>query len=198
MASVVEIEHGLHAALLKLGHEVVETVEDGVVVDAGGSLQHGHDVGGLVFFAVAAHEHAQVVDAGGLQQVELAGQALAVAASAFGGENGAVPEVGADVAVHGVADAEFAVGHGDVVCRAVGIGGGGCRLAGVEACYGCHGAEAAGCGVEELFHGYMRVICVLQGVSCRRSMWAAGWVRSCGRVSAGGPSCCAPCLWRSS
>src|SRR5690606_26874725 len=44
-------------------------------------------------------QHAQVVDAGGLELVELGAQALAVAHAVLGAQVGAVPEVGAGEAV---------------------------------------------------------------------------------------------------
>lgn len=60
LPGVVEIDHGLHAAALELSHQIVQAVEDGVVVHARRSLEHGHDMRWYVLVAVAAREHTQI------------------------------------------------------------------------------------------------------------------------------------------
>ncbi len=109
---VVEIEHGFHVALLEFGKEVVESFKEGIVVDAGGCLEHRLYVRFKSFGTIAADEHAEVGETQLLEEVEFACEALAVAIL-LGAEYGAVPEVCADETVEGVADVEFAVAHGD-------------------------------------------------------------------------------------
>ena len=102
---VVEVEHGQHVALAEFGHQIVEAVEDGVVVDARRRLQRGLHTRADAVLAVGAHKDAQVADTDALERVELAGQAFAVAARALRGKDGAIPEVGAHIVVgHAVAD----------------------------------------------------------------------------------------------
>ena len=65
--------------------------------------------------SVAAHQHAHVVDAHLLHQVQFLGQTLPVATLSLAGQNGTVPEVGPDVAVLVFSDVEAAVAHGHEV-----------------------------------------------------------------------------------
>ncbi len=90
---VVEIDDGFHATLFEVGYEVVETAQEGVVIDSGRCLHYGFYVGGETFAAVAAGKDAEVADAKLLQAVEFAGETLAVASASFRGKYGAIPKL---------------------------------------------------------------------------------------------------------
>ena len=75
-------------------------------------------MGGETFAAVAAGKDAEVADAKLLQAVEFAGETLAVASASFRGKYGAIPEVGAYVAVGRVTDVELSVTD----CHKCGVG----------------------------------------------------------------------------
>ena len=115
---VVQVEHGHHPTLAHLLQQVVEAGQYGVVIHAGGLLQRGFHLGPDAALAVRAHEDAQVVDAHLLHQVELLREALAVAPLPFRAEDGAVPEVGANIIIRFAALDEVPVLHAhEVRCR---------------------------------------------------------------------------------
>ena len=68
---VIEIEHSDHLALAHLHEQVVETSENGVVIDARLDLQRGFHLGLEASLAISTHEDAQVIDAHTLHLVEL-------------------------------------------------------------------------------------------------------------------------------
>ena len=96
LPGVGQVEHGPHAAFAHLGEQEVEPVERAVVVDARGGLEDGFDLRDDPFAALRTDQHPQVVDARRVHAVEFAAEPCAVAAGTFGGEQGAVPEIGAD------------------------------------------------------------------------------------------------------
>ena len=109
---IVEIKDGLHLTLLEFEHHIVETFEDGVVIDAGFRLEFGVDVRRDSFAAIAANEDADIVDANSLHVVKFLDQALSVAAQSCRTEDGSIPEVGAHIAVFLAALVELAVANG--------------------------------------------------------------------------------------
>ena len=80
---IVEIKDGLHLTFLEFEHHIVETFEDGVVIDAGFRLEFGVDVRRDSFAAIAANEDADIVDADSLHVVKFLDEALTVAPETF-------------------------------------------------------------------------------------------------------------------
>ena len=96
---VVQVEHGHHVAFAHLHEQIVESGQNGVVIDAGFLLQGRLDLGLDATLAVAAHQDAQVVDAHALHLVEFAGQTGTVAALSFRCQDGTIPEVSTDIII---------------------------------------------------------------------------------------------------
>ena len=80
---IVEIKDGLHLTFLEFEHHVVETFENGVVIDAGFRLEFGVDVRRDSFAAITANEDADIVDADSLHIVKFLDEALTVAPETF-------------------------------------------------------------------------------------------------------------------
>ncbi len=72
--------------------------------------------------SVGTGKDTEVGESESLERVELAGQTLAGAATSFGGEYRTIPEVGADIAVNGIADVKIAIAHGYILGLRVSLG----------------------------------------------------------------------------
>ena len=96
---VVQIEHCYHVALAHLHEQVIETSEDGIVVNTWFNLQRWFHLGLHATLTIGPHKDAQVVDAHTLHRIELGSQALAVATLSLRGEDSTIPEISAYIII---------------------------------------------------------------------------------------------------
>ena len=66
LPGVIEIEHGFHVTLRHFGKQIIESVEDGIVIDTGGYLKRGFYLRFHSAFAVTAHQNTKVIQPQGV------------------------------------------------------------------------------------------------------------------------------------
>ena len=93
LPGVIEIEHGYHLTLTHLHEKVVESGEDGVVIDARGFLQSRLHLGGDALLSIGTYEDSKIINTHGLEVVELADKPLTVSSLPFGAEDCTIPEI---------------------------------------------------------------------------------------------------------
>ena len=91
---IVQIEDSCHITFTQFIHEIIQSGQDSIIIDARCHLQRGLYPRLYAIFTVSTHQYAQVVDANTFQKVQLLMQPFTIAAFTFGTKNGTIPEIG--------------------------------------------------------------------------------------------------------
>ena len=111
LPGIMQIEHSPHVALAHFHHQIVESLQQGVVVLAWTGLHGRLYVVGSSGKSLCSNEYAQVCDTQCLQTIEFLTKSFTIASLSFTAQNGTIPEIGTDVAIGLIALIELSLAN---------------------------------------------------------------------------------------